>query len=203
MRPSTPRPGRGTRSSERTEARCTATLPAHPEPARRGGPHPGRVHPRVPRAAELPAGRQLPGLAAPHHHQPVPRRAAPGPPRVRVDTLGDDNDRIVDPVPSPADMLDAEPWIRRRGGASTHCRRTSAQRSCSATCTARPTTRSPPSSASTSERSAAGCTAAAPNSGPRWRTAHPTPGRRHPRPGSGAGRPRPPTRFTTAVTTLW
>ena len=40
---------------------------------RRRGPHPGRVRPGVPLAAHLPA-RHVRGLAAPHHHQPVPGR---------------------------------------------------------------------------------------------------------------------------------
>ena len=53
-----------------------AGLPPHRQPARRRGPHARRVHPRLPLAALLPAGH-LRGLAAPHHHQRVPRQDAP------------------------------------------------------------------------------------------------------------------------------
>ena len=49
-----------------------AGLPADGQPARRRGPHAGDVRPRVPLAARLHA-RHVRGLAAPHHHQPVPR----------------------------------------------------------------------------------------------------------------------------------
>ena len=49
-------------------------LPADRQPARRRGPHPGRVRPGLPLAAPLPA-RDVRGLAAPDHHQPVPGRS--------------------------------------------------------------------------------------------------------------------------------
>ena len=57
--------------------RLPAGLPPDRQPARRRGPHPGRVRPGLPVAVDLHA-RHLRGLAAPHHHQPVPR---PGPPQ--------------------------------------------------------------------------------------------------------------------------
>ena len=56
--------------------RLPAGLPPHRQPARRRGPDPRRVHPRLPVAALLPA-RHLRGLAAPHHDQRVPRQDAP------------------------------------------------------------------------------------------------------------------------------
>ena len=52
-----------------------AGLPADRQPARRGGPHAGGLRPGVPLAVVLHAGH-LRGLAAPDHHEPVPR---PGP----------------------------------------------------------------------------------------------------------------------------
>ncbi len=51
-------------------------LPAHRQPARRRGPHPGDVRPGVPLAGLLQAGH-VRGLAAPHHHEPVPGHGAP------------------------------------------------------------------------------------------------------------------------------
>ena len=54
-----------------------ARLPADRQPPRRRGPHPGGLRPRLPVAVDLHA-RHLRGLAAPDHHQPLPR---PGPPQ--------------------------------------------------------------------------------------------------------------------------
>ena len=54
-----------------------ARLPAHRQPARRRGPHAGGLRPGVPVAVVVHA-RHLRGLAAPDHHEPVPR---PGPPQ--------------------------------------------------------------------------------------------------------------------------
>ncbi|CAA9332754.1 MAG: Alternative RNA polymerase sigma factor SigE, partial [uncultured Friedmanniella sp.] len=48
-------------------------LPADRQRPRRRGPHAGRLRPRLPLAAPLPA-RHVRGLAAPHHHQPLPGR---------------------------------------------------------------------------------------------------------------------------------
>ena len=57
--------------------RLPAGLPPHRQPPRRRGPHPGGLRPGVPLAVDLHA-RHLRGLAAPDHHQPLPR---PGPPQ--------------------------------------------------------------------------------------------------------------------------
>ena len=51
-----------------------AGVSADRQPPRRRGSHPGRLRPGVPLAAPLPAGH-VRGLAAPDHHQPVPRLA--------------------------------------------------------------------------------------------------------------------------------
>ena len=59
-----------------------AGLPADRQPARRRGPHPGDVRPGVPLAVVLQA-RHVRGLAAPDHHQPVPRHGPP--PRAHPD----------------------------------------------------------------------------------------------------------------------
>ena len=66
--------GGGRRAALR--AGLPAGLPAHRQRARRRGPHPGRLRPGVPLAAHLHA-RHLRGLAAPHHHQRLPRQDAP------------------------------------------------------------------------------------------------------------------------------
>ncbi|CAA9310443.1 MAG: Alternative RNA polymerase sigma factor SigE, partial [uncultured Frankineae bacterium] len=57
-------------------ARLPAGLPPDRQPVRRRGPHPGGLRPRVPLAGQL-HPRDLRGLAAPDHHQPVPRHGAP------------------------------------------------------------------------------------------------------------------------------
>ena len=57
--------------------RLPARLPADRQPPRRRGPHPGGLRPGLPLAVDLHA-RHLRGLAAPDHHQPLPR---PGPPQ--------------------------------------------------------------------------------------------------------------------------
>ena len=57
--------------------RLPARLPADRQPPRRRGPHPGGLRPGLPLAVDL-HPRHLRGLAAPDHHQPLPR---PGPPQ--------------------------------------------------------------------------------------------------------------------------
>ena len=59
-------------------ARVPARLPPDRQQARRRGPHPGGLRPGVPVAVDLHA-RDVRGLAAPHHDQPLPRRR-PAPP---------------------------------------------------------------------------------------------------------------------------
>ena len=51
-------------------------LPPDRQPARRRGPHPGGLRPGLPLAVDLHA-RHLRGLAAPHHHQPLPGHGPP------------------------------------------------------------------------------------------------------------------------------
>ncbi len=51
-------------------------LPPDRQPARRRGPHPGGLRPGLPLPVDLHA-RHLRGLAAPDHHQPLPRRCPP------------------------------------------------------------------------------------------------------------------------------
>ena len=46
-------------------------LPPDRQPARRRGPHPGGLRPRLPLPVDVHA-RHLRGLAAPHHHEPLP-----------------------------------------------------------------------------------------------------------------------------------
>ena len=78
-------------------------LPADRQPARRRGPHPGGLRPGLPLAVDLHA-RHLRGLAAPDHHQPLPR---PGPAQA-ADPLRRAHRRAG----GPADQRAAEP---RRG----------------------------------------------------------------------------------------
>ena len=125
--------------------RLPARLPADRQPARRRGPHPGGLRPGVPLAVVVHA-RHLRGLAAPDHHEPVPR---PGPPQ------GQDPLRRAAPTtPRPAPEPGAHArraGARRRCSTTTsrrrwpRCRRTSGPPSCSATSRASPTRRSPTS----------------------------------------------------------
>ena len=175
----------GTRAGRRTDLgrdrrpalrpRLPARLPADRQPARRRGPHPGGLRPGLPLAVDL-HPRHLRGLAAPHHHQPLPR---PGPPQA-ADPLRRADRRAG----GPADQRLAEPGRgvrrpalrrRRRARAGQRCRRTSAPPSCSATSRGCPTRRSPRSSAPSSAPSGPGSTAAARCCARRWRTARPPP----------------------------
>ena len=75
--------------------RLPAGLPADRQPARRRGPDPGGLRPGVPVAVVVHPGH-LRGLAAPDHHEPVPR---PGPPQ-GADPLRRARRRRRDPLPS-------------------------------------------------------------------------------------------------------
>ena len=103
-----------------------AGLPPHRQPPRRRGPHPGSVRAGLPVAAHLHPGHHG-GLAAPDHHQPVPR---PGPPQA------------ADPLRRPQRR-------GRRAGCPARCPRpTSPSWTGSSTPTSRPRSpRSPPTSA--------------------------------------------------------
>ena len=122
--------------------------------------------------------RHVRGLAAPDHHQPLPR---PGPPQA-----ADPVRRAVRRAGQPADQRVAERPTRRTptrpstttsSGRWPRCRRTSAPPSCCATSRACPTRRSPRSSAPSSAPSAPGSTAAARCCARRWPTARPQAGR--------------------------
>ena len=170
--------------------RLPARLPADRQPARRRGPHPGGLRPRLPLPVDVHA-RHLRGLAAPDHHQPLPR---PGPPQA-ADPLR----RPLRRARGPAAQRAADARTRRtptRPSTTTSsarwrpCRRTSAPPSCSATSRACPTRRSPRSSTPSSAPSAPASTAAAPCCAPRWPTG--------PRPRAArATRARPPRRPTS------
>ncbi len=78
-RPSTPPPGPlhlGAGRARALRARLPAGLPPLRQPAGRRGPHPGHLRPGLPVARHLHA-RHLRGLAAPDHHQPLPRHGPP------------------------------------------------------------------------------------------------------------------------------
>ena len=104
----------------------------------------------------------LRGLAAPHHHQPLPR---PGPPQAA--------DPLRRPLRRAGRAAHVAPRRRRTWRTSTApstttssarsppCRRTSGRRSCCATSRASPTRRSPRSSAPSSAPSAPASTAVA------------------------------------------
>ena len=127
-----------------------ARLPPDRQPARRRGPHPGRVRPGLPVAVQLHA-RHLRGLAAPHHDQPLPR---PGPPQAAHPL------RRRSPTTPPSGCPAASPARPRStttttstttsSARSTRSRPTSARPSCSATSRACPTRRSQRRSASSS-----------------------------------------------------
>ena len=93
-------------------ARLPARLPAHRQPPRRRGPDPGGVRAGLPFAAHLHPGHHG-GLAAPDHHEPLPR---PGPPQAadplrRAQRRGrrPAAERAADPRRGPAG-----PDVRRR-----------------------------------------------------------------------------------------
>ena len=142
--------------------RLPARLPPDRQPPRRRGPHPGGLRAGVPLAVDLHA-RHLRGLAAPDHHQPLPR---PGPPQA-ADPLR----RALRRARRPADQRAADARTsayadqtvrrRRRARAGHAAARTSGPPSCSATSRGCPTRRSPRSWAPSSAPSARGSTAAA------------------------------------------
>ena len=92
--------------------RLPARLPPDRQPARRRGPHPGGLRPRLPQPLDLHA-RHLRGLAAPDHHQPLPR---PGPPQA-ADPLRRALRRAGRPAPS--DLPDARHGVRRPAPSTT------------------------------------------------------------------------------------
>ena len=169
-----------------------ARLPADRQPARRRGPHPGGLRAGLPLAVDL-HPRHLRGLAAPHHHQPLPR---PGPPQA-ADPLRRDDRRAG----GPADQRAPRARTRRTptSGSTTtssarsrRCRRTSAPPWCCATSRGCPTRRSPRSSAPSSAPSGRGSTAGAPCCAGRWPTARPPPaGPATPGPLTGTAPTRP------------
>ena len=85
-------------------------LPSHRQRPRRGRSDPGRLRPRLPFPAPLPA-RHLRGLAAPDHHQPLPGRG----PATQEDPLRRSGGRLgrppAEPVPDPVGAA-----RRRRAG---------------------------------------------------------------------------------------
>ena len=122
-------------------------LPAHRQPARRRGPHPGDVRPGVPLARLLQA-RHVRGLAAPDHHEPVPRHGAPP----RADPHGGAA-RGLRPAtagsgPEPEQVFsDTHLDPHAAGRARRAAARSSGPRSCSATSKVCRTRRSAPRSA--------------------------------------------------------
>ena len=123
-----------------------AGLPAVRQPARRRGPHPGDVHPGVPLAADLPA-RHLRGLAAPHHHQPVPRHGPPPRPHPHGGAAGGLRPHRRARARARSRSTTTPTSTRCCRPRSTRCRRSSAPPSCCATSRVCPTRRSAPRSA--------------------------------------------------------
>ena len=148
--------------------RLPARVPADRQLPRRRGPHPGRVRPGLPLAAHLPA-RHVRGLAAPHHHQPVPGL---GPPQAE-DPVRRSGRRLGGAAAEPAGRPPRRPSptpdsTTTSPPPSPPCRPSSGPRSCSATSKVSRTRRSPRSSTPRSAPSGAGSTAVARSCAPRW-----------------------------------
>ena len=98
-----------------------ARLPPDRQPARRRGPDPGGLRPRLPLAVDVHAGH-LRGLAAPHHHQPLPGH---GPPQAAHPLRRARRRRgraAAQPGAHPAAVLPRHPLRRRRAAGAGHPR---------------------------------------------------------------------------------
>ena len=145
-----------------------AGLPAVRQPARRRGPDPGDVHPGVPVGAELPA-RHVRGLAAPHHHEPVPRHGPPARPHPHGGAARGLRPGAGRRARTPSRSTTTRGWAPTCRPRSTRCRRSSAPRWCCATSKVCPTRRSAPRSASSWAPCAAASTAVGRRCATTWR----------------------------------
>ena len=150
-------------------------LPPRPppdrQPARRRGPHPGGLRPRLPQPLDVhrPAPSRAGSTGSPPTSSSTRPAASSGSASTRSPTSAPTGCAAT--CPRPTRRTPTRPSTTTSSAPCRPCRRSSARPSCSATSRVCPTTRSPRSSTPSSAPSAPASTAAAPCSAPRSPTA--------------------------------